>query len=507
MAEEIREFARAHRDPALEQNIDFFLVFWNVFYQGQPKEVAHRILTEQVERYTRKDTEFLKMRSLRALAEFYWKREKNYERAFEQYLLLDKELARTRIEDYPELARDLMQIGEAYFYFQDYPQAITYFKRAIVFPENGFNTMVMNAARNNLGLCFQQMNEPDSSDHYLRQVLDTRFAQAAVWKRIATGNMGTNAYLRKEYDRAIPLLETDFYGAVAENDNGCAAGASITLADIYRQKGEMQKARTFIDHALHYIDRAGQPDRLRLLYPVMSRWYAARGDLQRSAAYLDSSVNATQRYNEKFSALKALRAQQKVDRQNEALQLAGFALERQKKIAERNALLLVVLILCSVIVLTYFVRKKRELAKDLKLQKASQELETARLNLQKFTESIQEKNKLIEELEQKIGQGADHHLVQQLQQTTILTDEDWLRFKSLFEEVHGGFLYRLKEKYPAFSPAEIRFVSLAKLNFSTKEMAAALGVSPQSIRTNWYRIRRKLDLEESVTPEALVSAI
>lgn len=504
-AEEIREFARSHRDRALELNVDFFLVFWNAFYQPQPKELSLKQLTEQLERATKENVDFLRARSLRALAEFYWKIEKNYERAFEQYLLLDKELATAKPGDYPETARDLMQIGEAYYYFQDYPQAITYFKKAIALPENTFNTMVINTARNTLGLCYQQENKLDSSDYYFNQVLLTPFPEAQVWKRISTGNIGTNRYLQKQYDRAIPLLETDFNGAVMENDHGCAAGAAITLADIYREKGEMEKAKTYIAHAKHYIEKAEQPDRLRLLYPVMSKWYAATGNRELSRRYVDSSVVALNRYNEKFSALKVLRAQQKVDLQKEKLQQAAIALERERKAAERNLLLLLVLLLAIGLALTYFIQKKRQLAKDLRLQKASHELEAARANLKRFTGSIQEKNRLIEELEQQLDKHSDLRL--QLQQSTILTEDDWLQFRSLFEQVHGGFLHRLREKYPNFSPAEIRFISLAKLNFSTKEMATALGVSPQSIRTNWYRIRKKLDLPESMTVNDLVKTI
>ncbi len=508
-AEEIKSFARKHHDRNLELNVDFFMVFWNAFYLRQPKDISYKKLTEQVDFATKENVEFLRARSLRALAEFYWKIEKNYELAFEQYLLLDKELAGANVEDYPEMGRDLMQIGEAYYFFQDYSLAEKYFKRAIALPENAFNTMVLNAARNTLGLCYQQRNRLDSADYYFNQVLKTTFPEAAAWRRVVTGNLGASMYLRKQYSKAVPLLETDFYGAVEENDYGCAAGAAILLADIFREKGNMKQSGTFLNHALNYIKKADQPGRLRLLYPVMSKWYADAGNRKKSKQYIDSSIVAVNRYHEKFSALKVLRAKQKVDLQKEKLQMAALTLERTQKTAERNLLILLVLILCIVAALTYFIQKKRRLAKDLKLRAAKQELKIARLNLDRFTESIQEKNKLIEDLEEKLNKNPhiDNDMLLQLQQSTILTEEDWFHFKSLFEQVHSGFLYRLKEKYPSFSPAETRYISLAKLNFSTKEMAIALGVSPQSIRTNWYRIRKKLDLPDTMTVERLIADI
>ncbi|MBK7099522.1 MAG: tetratricopeptide repeat protein [Sphingobacteriales bacterium] len=132
--------------------------------------MAHTELKKLVALVSKEDYCFLKARALRAMAEFYWKIEKNYELAFEQYLLLDKELQNAKPEDYPEMARDLMQIGEAYYYFHDYAIAINYFKRAIAIPENSFNTMVINTAKNDLGLCYQQENKLDSADYYFQEI-------------------------------------------------------------------------------------------------------------------------------------------------------------------------------------------------------------------------------------------------------------------------------------------------------------------------------------------------
>lgn len=496
-AGEIKAFARKHADRGLELEVHFFEVFWNAFYQRQPKEVAHTELKKLVALVSKENYYFLKARALRAMAEFYWKTEKNYELAFEQYLLLDKELKNSKPEDYPEMARDLMQIGEAYYYFQDYAIAINYFKRAIAIPENSFNTMVINTAKNNLGLCYQQENKLDSADYYFQEIQKTQFPESQVWKRIAIGNMGTSMYLRGWFDKAIPLLETDLKASIQENDYGCAAGAATSLADIYREKGNLQGARSYITLALDNIRKAGQPDRLRLLYPIISKWYAAMGDGEKSKRYLDSSVLALKNYYDKFSALKLLRAQQKVDIQKEQIQLAAFNLEKQRKITERNLLLLLVLVLGIVTLLTYYIQKKKQLAKELKLQATSQELEIAHINLNRFTKSILEKNELIEQLQNKNPEIDKAKIFQQLQQSTILTEDDWQSFQQLFDKAYPGFIQRVKENHSALSIGELRYFVLSRLNLSTKEMAAMLGVSANAIQVMRHRIRKKLYLEDT----------
>src|SRR5690606_15884277 len=139
------------------------------------------------------------------------------------------------------------------------------------------------------------------------------------------------------------------------------------------------------------------------------------------------------------------------DHNIEKLKLAVFTLEKKQKKAERNLLILLVLILFSITVLTYFIQKKRQLAKDLKLQAATRELEIAQLHLNSFTESILEKNKLIEQLQSRNPEEDKAELFMQLQQSTILTEDDWLSFQQLFDKAHPGFILRIKEKQPDLS--------------------------------------------------------
>jgi DNA-binding CsgD family transcriptional regulator len=114
------------------------------------------------------------------------------------------------------------------------------------------------------------------------------------------------------------------------------------------------------------------------------------------------------------------------------------------------------------------------------------------------------RNELIQKHEEQNGsRQAMHELVQ----TVILTGKNWGRFRELFEQVHPGYLQRLVDTIPDISPSEIKLMALAKLNFSNKEMAAALGVAQQSIRVTWFRLRKKADFNEEGTNQELVNLI
>jgi tetratricopeptide (TPR) repeat protein len=509
-AEEIKTFARKNHDRGLELEVYFFEVFWNAFYQNQPKEIALKALKDQLALVSEENIDFLRARALRALAEFYWKKEQNYELAFEQYIQLDKELNKTKPQDYPEMARDLMQIGQSYYYFQDYPQAIVYFKKAIKIPENSFNTGVLNDARNTLGLCYQQLNQLDSADLFFNAVINTKFIESKVWKRIAAGNLGNSMYLRRQYDKALPLIENDFNSSVVENDNGCAAGASILLADIFRDKGDFEKAGTYINHAKHYIKQSGQTDRLRLLYPIMSKWYAANGDIEKSKQYIDSALSAFNAYNEKFSALKVLRAQQKVDNQKAQLQLA----DKQRKIVERNLMIAISIALGIALVLGYNILKKRQQAVEIAKLRVERELQDAQEEISRFIDKINEQSKLSRKINEELKKlknaeteerFALEKTIADLRLSKILTDDDWLSFRKHFTKIYPNFISQLKSNFPTLTDAELRYLMLTKLQLSHKEMAHALGISADAVRVTWNRVRKKLGGKVGETPLELIA--
>lgn len=504
---QIKAFARQHNDPDLELEMDLFQVYHDAFFRKLPAERSIAAIEELITRSEQKKINHIHLRAVRVLAQYYWE-QKSYERAFEQYMLLDKKLRATNVYEFPELVRDLLKIGEAYYFFHDYAHAKSYFERIIRLPETDFNTMFMNSARNTLGLCYQKEKDYGRSDYYFQEILKTPFAvPKKIWRRIATGNLGTNCYYRGEYDKAIPLLEYDFEGAVREADYGPAAGASILLADIFLRQKQLEKSREYFTAARQYIEKAGQKDRLQLLYPVMSKWYSASGDGQLSRLYLDSTVYAINACQEQFSATKILRAQQKISLQEEELRKAELTLEKQQKANQRVLLFIVVCAAVIILTLGYFVQKKKQQAKDLQIQAAALELETATLRLKQFTESITEKNRLIEQLQSRHSGDEHDGLIGQLQQSSILTEEDWKTFQRLFDKAYPGFITRAKETYKDLSLSELRYFVLSRMKLSYKEMAAILGVSPNTVQVMRHRIRKKHHFADNEELEEVIARL
>src|SRR5690606_10190657 len=101
----------------------------------------------------------------------------------------------------------------------------------------------------------------------------------------------------------------------------------------------------------------------------------------------------------------------------------------------------------------------------------------------------------------KIKATADPALSKKLNQlqrnveSSLHADRDWEDFKKYFESVHNNFFTALKEQYPDLTPTDLKMCALIRLNLSMKEMATVLGISPESVKTSRYRLRKKLGLE------------
>ena len=74
-----------------------------------------------------------------------------------------------------------------------------------------------------------------------------------------------------------------------------------------------------------------------------------------------------------------------------------------------------------------------------------------------------------------------------------MTEEHWRDFRQKFERVYPNFFSDLQAKVPDATESEKRLVALTKLDLTGNEIAAMLGVSPDSIIKTRYRFNKKLE--------------
>jgi hypothetical protein len=420
----------------------------------------------------------------------------NYEQAFTYAEQLGHTLKFISKEKFPEKQACYYQISSYYYNFHDWDNTLFYGRlgteETLLTPKQQYPMLICNL----MGLAYEKKLLYDSSIVYYKKALQNVLRHDPtqwIWVGILQGNIGNCLYHKKQFAEAKPMLQSCIDSSMRHNEWGILSDAYLTMGMIALDENQVVEANRYLKLSRCYCNESENYPRLEKLFPVLARLERQNGNSELQSRYLDSALVVKDSMARRLNALFILRGSQK------ALMLKEQQLEADKQIrtTQRNFLIVIVLLVTLVAIYIFYMQRKKFQQKRIMQEN----------QLIDFSKALQEKNRLMEELELKLGSSPSTEVLSQLRESTILTEEEWERFRKLFDQVHKGFTVRLKEKLPDLTQAEIRFMVLAKLKFNNKEMANALNISTQAIRTTWYRLRKKLNLPEEGSLEELVNSI
>ena len=278
------------------------------------------------------------------------------------------------------------------------------------------------------------------------------------------------------------------------------------------------------EHLLLAIDRAKENNLKRYeleAYEVLKDLKRLEGKPKESLMYYDKYTYLKDSIfdSEKAMRIAALEFNNEIETKEKELELLKEK-ERTNNIIKWS--LIMGFVGLMLITIVYFLNLKKRFAQRRELQITKEEvnkteLENSKLKqlelkqqldyrnreLTSYTLNFARKSELFQELKEKIESLKS---VTPKQQNTIIRDlnrvikqninidKDWEDFKRYFEDVHKGFIEQLKEKHPNLSTNDLRICALTRLNLNIKETASILGITPESVKTARYRLRKKLDL-------------
>jgi len=452
----------------------------------------------------------------------------NYSQALECYF---KVLSIAReIEDKDVIANISSNIGIIYGEQGNYAKALKYLFKSLVVYEGEGDKVNMAIDLGNVGYSYLAKGDyPKALEYDFKAVAQ---AQGVGDKAVIAnflGDIGNIYYEMGDYTRA---LEYDFKAvSIARKigDIDDMANLYSNTGKVYTKLNNYIRAKKFLDSALNLSQKTGNKKNIKITYRNLSTLDSATGnyktaysDYKKYMAYRDSVLNreTTQmeisyEFEKREDSIKAEYEKENIIKTDEI---------NRKKILNDSAIVILALTVLSAILLINKQRIKRrkdkiisEKEKDMLLlknqhmemekQHMEDELVNAKKALEDHMRSMVEKNELLERFKADIeklknlkSKELEEVRVEQLEhlnKTTILTEDDWDKFKELFEQVYKGFFIRLKEKLPDLSQAEIRLVCLTKLRLNTKQMADTLGVSRDAIWKIHHRLRKKLDISEN----------
>ncbi|MEO9802045.1 MAG: transcriptional regulator [Reichenbachiella sp.] len=396
-------------------------------------------------------------------------------------------------------------LGLAYLQIKELPKAQNHFQLALstINPEyKSFKAICYN----NLALVYYQMNEIDSALSFNNKALDIRQALPEERPRLQATYTNLGTIYSEQFNDHQRAMEY-FAQAIAINEDignyTDLASNLIYVGNISKDKKQYEQARNHYLKAIQYADSSKD-------MTTRGEAYLRLSELEKSTGRLDKSMEYYGDYHS--TVLLALENQKEVEisrlENNYTIkQKEKELIVLQKEKAEQQTLQ-VLLILGSVgiiliaamliIVLRWRVKNARLKARELELnlEQKNKELTSYALNFVQKNELISEISEKIEQLKNQSDGSGMKELVhmERILKESFRIDQGWNNFKRMFEEVHKDFFVRLKDKFPDLGSAELKLCALIRLNLNLKEAAGILGISPDSVKTARYRLRKKLDM-------------
>jgi DNA-binding CsgD family transcriptional regulator len=239
---------------------------------------------------------------------------------------------------------------------------------------------------------------------------------------------------------------------------------------------------------------------------LRSRFYEQIGDPVQALAYRkmyeidrDSLVNRNN-----MAAVERVKLRYEADKRVTELSKATAKERVQSVEIKAGVAVLILLVIISVLL---YNRERLASKKDKELLMAEkkvvdEELRFADIALRGFTESLQQKNLLIEKFKSEIDQlnkrttgNENAGQLEKLLHAHIMTDQNWNDFKKLFSKVHPGFFINISKQYPHLSATDTRLLALITLGLNNAEMANMLGITVEGIKKAKQRLRKKIDIQ------------
>ena len=439
---------------------------------------------------------------------FYY-RGNTYTLAFEYLQKAQNVFDKYESKKYPHILRYPDGLAECYYHFGEYREAIKYLKKTAQSAPQLSSYIYFPSIYNTLGLCYQNLKQYDSAAiWYNKSYESAAAAKDSFYMGLAYGNLGYTYYLQGQYDKALPLLEADYISSMRAREPGSATNAAMAMVAIYLKKGMLPTAEKYMDLSRGFILTAGSVTQLKNWYENLYNLAKARRDNKNITLYADSLLF----YKDSMTTLRDKKAFNqavlRIETEQHMHEVNQLESKQRQQIFLRNSLLALVVLL-GVIALLWVNRQllKRNKEKEL----VQQQLGFAEQELMNYTQQLKEKNTLLDQLKNEINIDADNSErvsnINSLLAATILTEDDWKKFRLLFEKVYPGFFVRLREKMPDLSATDTRLLALTKLQLPPKDMASMLGVSYEAIKKARQRLRKKVDLPEEGDLQELADMI
>lgn len=434
-----------------------------------------------------------------------------------------------------DLANVFNGFGLLYYDMKQPDKAIEYYSKVIALSKEPDKKRQESVAYMNISNCYRNKQDFTMTKHYLNKAFaGFRLLNDSVFIMMCNMNLGIVFIDEGETEKGLSCYFKVMDFSKRMNKRMLLGHTLFNIGNVYYQNNQEGLARRYFMESLEVYrsvaNKNGEKDvllQLSLIEQRNNNWDKAFAYYQLHTDIKDSIMNADLIKN--INDLQWKYDFQKKEDENKAIR-------KKFELKQRETVILIILFVLFIIVVLMvgaLIRlanknlRKSDKLKELQInhlheQMAADEkinqLETLRLkaeieakNKELAASSLQliTKNEIlgnvsgiVESFYRKKGVNDDCYArLKSVLKEHLNQERDWEHFKMLFEDVHKDFFKNIKLACPEITENELRLCAYLKINLQNKEIAKLLNVTPDSLKTLRYRIRKKFNLEKDVVLE------
>ncbi len=451
----------------------------------------------------------------------------SYDKLWTGLLLADQ----TR--DEKNKVRLYVRLGRYYSFYKRRDEAMRYFtmsldlnKRLV---QNG-HVPKSNLINSYYPFCatYRELGEPELASIYLDSCFQLHTTEHKPLLNYLQFEKAFLLQTERKYEAALDVYH-DILPWFAQFQPGYRVLLKTYMGDTYLNLNDIEKAEQNYQEAVEISAQFhSHKDFSPLIHQRLSNLYLERGNYLEAYNRLKTEKTLDEAYFDSRSEQNrplleiqdAYRAEQ--DRITELLQEKRLTeLEHQNSLWFLQRIILLVCILFVILVsILYFnyVRSKHRTEKqmikrerELEIQNVNELIEMKNKELAASTLKLIEKDEFLSNLKEKLAQQngdlSSKHVKQIVRSINSNSSQNWEEFEARFIAVNQDFYQRLEVKFPKLTQGDKRLCALIKLDFSSKDMAKLMGISVESVHTNRYRLRKKLELERDTNLTEFIATL
>lgn len=443
--------------------------------------------------------------------------------ACQYFLKAQEEFRKVGFKNVPKMSSYYAQVADFYYHLGDYRNTMIQLQEALKYhiPTDREKVSIINT----IGLIYRNSNQYQQALNNFNNAYSIALhSRDSVWMGILKGNIGSIYFMQRDYNKALPYIETDYTQSLKYGEKINATIALLRLAKISLVSNQIKKGLQQLAAAEALIHNSPVPVLyLRVdILDLKAQFYDKVGmpakalDFKKRYQLANDSLVA----QNNIAAVEVVKMQYVISRQE--AEERRLKMQVDTKDDQRNTVFIVlflIMVIAMIMAILLYNRQVLKIKKDKQIllsekRRVDEELKFTEMKLNDYTENLRKNNVLIESFKQQIEQlknkNGDHVVVrhlEELMQAHIMTDDSWTEFKKIFLKVYPNFFFEIKKTFLHLSETDIRLLTLIKLQCNNKEMANMLGITIEGIKKAKQRLRKKMKLGEQVTIEEAISQI